>query len=706
MQEESHFSRSLQELIDFFRPTTNEALPKSTTKIISSHPPVVRKPKISTLSANYKSLVNKKLMSDITIYAKTERSIYAHKLVFHARCGAILDDTIKETENGKISEIIMWMEFCYESVIAFLEYIYADASDSLNKLDESQLFDLRELCVRYHVNDLKARIDELSLKDEPFVSNAASVEENFDNCLSRSHNSTCTSSDREDEITDGTPSPNPIDGEENLKFLLMALATQNNQPSPEMFGDSDTAFAEENDFSLSIQDSSPNGTCSHGDTPINSVDSTAIEKCESSLAKLSQKLNHDIVGEEKATTSRWTCDTDVICLSDDDDCASIPEDLDQIKLNGMKSEKRKSPSPLLMSPVKKPLNELKLEKRKSPSPLLMSPAKKPIWLNNSLAKQSPLEGKVRKKRRMKKTDLSQYTLSDSPEFSDSDESLYKIRTNICEPSPGCSFSADYSLSSTKPSSKNEASPRTNKLISPDSSFELDDFRNLEPESRNFSNPSYPVVGECCNTPTSKSEALANSVNSRAEVEAPPYISPIWDGFEGCNDDYFVMNFSPSPVAPVSKFSTPVKNLLTKSLVSPISSRTFRGNSCNSVELHGNKDCASSRTPDVPTFESFSIDESVLSKLEKKSCESKPSIQSQIATPSSVRKLKARSKSDTFLTPSPRGNGCVTPVADYSGMKTVELKVSILFFFFFLLQIAQVQNLLTPKTFLARVVICL
>lgn len=617
--------------------------PKSTTKIISSHH-VVQKPKISRLSADYRSLVNKKLMSDITIYAKNERSIYAHKLVFYARCGAILDDSIKETENGKTNEIIMWMEFSFESVIAFLEYVYADATDFVYQLDENQLSDLTKLCSRYHVKDLKACIDELTLK-KPFPTDAVPIEENFDSRLGRT---SAWESSRVDETNDSTRSPSSLDGEENLEYLQMALATQNEQPSPEMFVDSDTPFLEENDFSLSIRDSSPNASCSNGDTPINSVDSIAMKKCETSSAELSQKSSLHMVGEEKAKTPQWTCDTDVICLSDDDDFGGIPQDVDQI-------------IPLEVDQIK--LNGGKSEKRKSESPLLMSPAKKPILLKDSFQKKSLLKSKVHRKPGMNKTS-SQYTLSNLLESSDSDESLYKINANICESSPGPSFSANLSQRSSKLLSKNEQSQQNNKLASADSSFELDDFRNLEPESRNFSGSRCPDIGERCDS----------EVNSGAKVEAP-YISPIWDGFDNCNDNYFDLNFSSSPVAVVSKFSTPVKNLLTKSLVSPFSSRTLHRSSCKADESPGNKSYASSGTPDVPTFETFSIDESVLSKLESKSNVPKPGALTQIATPSNVRKLKARSKSDTFLTPSPRRNGHVTPMADYSGMKTVELKVS-------------------------------
>lgn len=639
-QGESHFSRCLQELIDFFQPTTNQDAPKPTTKIISSHP-VVQKPKISRLSSDYKSLVNKKFMSDITIYAKHERSIYAHKVVFYARCGSILNDSIKETENGKTREIIMWMEFSYESVIAFLEYIYADASDSVYLLDEQQLSDLSELCSRYHVNDLKSCIDELTLK-KPFASNAVPLEENF---FSRSSRRSACESSNVDEKNVITRSPSPINGEKNLEFLQMALATQNEPSSPEMFVESDTPFVEENDFSLSIRDSSPSASCSHSDTPVNSVDSVGMKKCNTSLAESSQKWSLRTVGVEKAQTPQWTCDTDVICLSDDDDVGIapdvdpiIPQDVHQMKLNEGKSEKRKSASPLLMSPAKKRI----LPK--------VSPQK------------SQLKRKVRKKLGMQKTS-SQYTLSDSFESSDSDESLYKITANICESSPIPSCSTNLSQRSLKLLSKNEQSQKNNESIAADSSFDLDDFRSLEPESRNR-----PDIGD-----HSDSEVLAGGVNSGAKVDAP-YISPIWDGFDNYDDNYFDMNFSYSPVAPVSKFSTPEKNLLTKSLVSPISSRTLRRKSCKEDESPNTKNFGSSGTPSVPTFESFSLDESVLNKLESNANVPKPGTLTQVATPSNVRKLKARSKSDTFLTPSPRRNGH-TPIADYSGMKTVELKVS-------------------------------
>lgn len=261
MQDESHFSRCLQELADFFRPTADENQPRLITKVIPSYP-IFRKPRISRLSTDYKSLVNNEFMSDITVFVKQERSIYAHKLVFYARCNSILADIVEETENGVTKAMIMWMEFGYESVVAFLEYIYADATDSLRKLDEDQLSNLSELCTRYRLNDLKRSIQQLDRDEEPPASDSTRVEEDVEKCSSPEV-PTNSRSNCFDEAADEAGSPNTVnvDGEENLKFLQMALATQKEQSSPEMFAESDTSGVEENvddDFSLSIRESQLN----------------------------------------------------------------------------------------------------------------------------------------------------------------------------------------------------------------------------------------------------------------------------------------------------------------------------------------------------------------------------------------------------------------------------------------------------------------
>ncbi len=166
MQEKRNERRDLKALAALFEPKLKTVTQNLAKKFDQVEEPQNRVD--SKMAADWKRLINEKFMSDLIIYTKNERPVYAHKLVFHARCRSILSETIKEERSGKCTEILMWLEYGHESVLAILEYIYTGRAPDTKKLNENQIKDLKSICSRYGYVELKDSIERVTAKDDMF----------------------------------------------------------------------------------------------------------------------------------------------------------------------------------------------------------------------------------------------------------------------------------------------------------------------------------------------------------------------------------------------------------------------------------------------------------------------------------------------------------------------------------------------------------
>lgn len=110
-----------------------------------------------TLISDWKSVLNKKVMSDLTIYVEKDLEIPAHKLVLYVRCRAILKDVVSEVSvetNKKISDMLLWVDVSYRAALAFLHFIYCGITSKILHLEEVDLFNVKRLAERYHVSEL------------------------------------------------------------------------------------------------------------------------------------------------------------------------------------------------------------------------------------------------------------------------------------------------------------------------------------------------------------------------------------------------------------------------------------------------------------------------------------------------------------------------------------------------------------------------
>ena len=110
-----------------------------------------------TLISDWRSVLNKNVMSDLTIYVEKDLEIPAHKLVLYVRCRAILKDVVSELSvktNKKTSDMLLWVDVSYRAALAFLHFLYCGVTSKIFHLKEDDLLNVKRLAERYHVSEL------------------------------------------------------------------------------------------------------------------------------------------------------------------------------------------------------------------------------------------------------------------------------------------------------------------------------------------------------------------------------------------------------------------------------------------------------------------------------------------------------------------------------------------------------------------------
>lgn len=469
LQDRKNFNTEFNKLAKLF-PDEKLVIHKSTTleaEKISSY--------INSISlkffADWKILVNKNIMSDITIYTKNEQNIYAHKLVLYVRCRSILQDTIKEVENdNKCTEIIMWMEYNYKAAIAFLEYIYGAVAPDVKKLNDNEMEHLKNLCLRYNLVELKNLIDDIYTKDKIVK---LECENNNGSSLNTSKLPTFYNNNNTSSSADISQSTWPLnEGEENLLLLQKELQTQKTEnTSSEILFECETSstdseineknemvnpyreklamnkFGYEQEFELfrSTENSIHNEANFEINTSILSTDKSIVD-INSNRSSMSKSFTEDIISMLCSPTDFNTSEMNVEINENSNipECrlSSISCNLVQsnIKLNDTCIDNSITNNFKLDSDVSK-----KLEKRKLFSPLEKNTTKKSKngcskselnhVLPNKLFTAENEKLKSRKQVKTKKT-LQSYSLSDSSissdcsNSSDSDFPSYKFHEKL------------------------------------------------------------------------------------------------------------------------------------------------------------------------------------------------------------------------------------------------------------------------------------
>ncbi|KMQ91003.1 structure-specific endonuclease subunit slx4 [Lasius niger] len=128
---------------------------------------------LDILATSWRNMLNDSSASDIIIFVKNARHIWAHKLVFYARCTSILlDVTSNDTEFSTAKEKICWNDIDYDVASAFLEFVYCGIINEHSKIfsSDTSLSDIRFLARKYKVNDLF-----VYLRQKEFKSNITEI---------------------------------------------------------------------------------------------------------------------------------------------------------------------------------------------------------------------------------------------------------------------------------------------------------------------------------------------------------------------------------------------------------------------------------------------------------------------------------------------------------------------------------------------------
>lgn len=123
---------------------------------------------INTIITNWSDSLNDSSASDIIIFVKNDKHIWAHKLVLHIQCSNMLlditsNDTLLFTN---IKEKISWTDVSYNIALAFLEFIYCGIIKKYsNILDDLKNYPfLRDLARKYKVKELFVFLEKKQIK--------------------------------------------------------------------------------------------------------------------------------------------------------------------------------------------------------------------------------------------------------------------------------------------------------------------------------------------------------------------------------------------------------------------------------------------------------------------------------------------------------------------------------------------------------------
>lgn len=656
------FSSETNKFIISSTNTNVEDVPRISEQKVSLKQPLLSS---SKLSQDWKLLLNKKVMSDITIYVKDEKSIYAHKLVLYTRFRSVLPEIIKETNGDKCTEMLMWMEYAYNAVIIFLEYIYTGELADLKNLTNDEMTDLRNLCSRYSFVEILNQVNLHCTKNHVFNEEvvpeiSGDYKQTVTDSMFQSSENTCKAVPNIEEFQ--AHSAKLTEGERNLLQLQLELQTQKSvhvSPlgSPEMF-DNSQIMSDVNEFAKEV---------------------TSIQKRDCIIGNIENEYNADTFKNDQEIVNSNECSINKsvveeilsnLCTPRQSHITSSPNSFSRM-LNFEQISKLSDQGFADLN--SEPSAQISYEKRKSYSPLDENKVKKTKIANQAINRNLKMKfesdcnspAKKHLKCVSKKSPLKELlTLSDSDVSTDSDLPLFALDKSI---------NLDISSDSNEPTlnleeEKKQEHKNQTTILNQNSFLKGNDYSESCPEKQinihRLSSDELEVKNLKDNA-KQISEISPHEIKNEMVVDdiTSPYVSPIWNGFEEANydlyDNYFPSEYDqfeekPLPLLESSKVSSPLKS--------------------HSVRNKSLQDKLSDSS--TPFADSFSIDESALCQLEdgsKMQLNRTKMPETLNITPQNIRKFKCRSKSDNVLTPS-RSRTEVTPVADYSNMKSTELKV--------------------------------
>lgn len=651
---------------------------------------------------DWAEMVNNTSMSDLLIYPQEGREIPTHKIILQVRCPHILRDISKQRNvlTGNEVEVIMWSKTPHAAAIAFLEYVYCGSVKSIRALSED-LSNILWLANHYKILDLlkylKA-VAESTFSCETPSQIALNAVSDVNNLTTSIHDHQGEKEHLKESKKDEAHHDMPSNLGSEVKSACVRKLSRN---SFDMFASpvgTPTRSESESIYSeATLPGTSNRSICSSPDMFCDDIvnESDRMDEVEKECDKIieDEKQCDNVVTLSDGMSSSLEQNTNIKNVVENDDsnitrppsqCASISSDKTVVL-------GRISPSP-------------------SPAHSNASAVTEVFDMN---------EGELRRSN-LSLTDSKRKLSNASQE--DASESCKRLRSVSPNPQhrelPDVEF-----LDLTQDSDSSTSFPTINGKFSGDSSNKVtisSDSDVLENEDNNHEeipdeagyesvherepwgagiSPNCSAISSSKEQTKSTSDINKDSRNS-TEKDLAPYISPVWDGFEDMNyDDQFLSPFRVNSESPEKKvtnksaefveatanLSVSSKECLSPNLEkeqedsgtpnkksAPLKRKIVDSGSSSESEI------VSHQTPSL-TIRKPSLNRSTrLEALLDESLDINDSILQQ-AEKGVQGKLTQRETKGTpvnrILSAEPDG---VTPLANYSAMKTPELKVSLFF----------------------------
>lgn len=617
---------------------------------------------------DWASMVNNCTLSDLAIYPQEGRDIPTHKMVLHVRCPRILKDICRQRNplTGNEVEVIMWSKTPHAAALAFLEYIYCGSVKSIRVLSED-LSSISWLAEHYKVADLMRYLQ--SVSESTPISQTSSqaalnvVKDSSEDCLKH-----VCESEKENLVpplnevclrrlskasTDmfaspaGTPTRSDTDSIYS-EVTVQGVDNRSSCSSPDMFCDDETGQTME----LSVKEHNIEKVIDSDNSERNSIAKTLFSNSSNGDRPPSRCAS---VSSERTVIVERISPPVSPCLSASSDKTVLINNISPPLSPAISNTSAATELlDLNQSSTSRPGSSLNDSKRKHSNSSQdgdSSSCKRPCTVNLTPEHQ---EGKD-----------SDVEFCDLTQDSDSNTSFPVIQNN---------FSGN--------SCDNICVPLENEIIL--NSDEIQSpvhARKVSNDESNYNRSSELNEHDNSNEQIVEHEHVENAVS---------YVSPVWEGFEDLNyDDPFFNEPHTETDSPAKTTITPPKSD-ENAVLSTINDERFvsqskspgktsfssKNKNCDDVDSKDSSDCEvtfSSPTATVtlkPSMSSFdallddslNINDSILQQAEKGITE----------------KLTQRETKGTpvnrILSSEPDN---VTPLANYSAMKTPELKVSII-----------------------------
>lgn len=124
----------------------------------------------------WRNMVNNSEMSDVKVICKEGKEIFSHKIVFYVRCPKVLNTIVSKSDKGK--EELNFTDFNYCSTLAFLDFLYCGNVETILSMSDEDFTELGCIVERFDNTELKNILNDLEhSKRKSVVKRKLSIEQ-------------------------------------------------------------------------------------------------------------------------------------------------------------------------------------------------------------------------------------------------------------------------------------------------------------------------------------------------------------------------------------------------------------------------------------------------------------------------------------------------------------------------------------------------